>query len=127
MATKDVSPGDGGILDGNGLFDGQGLSRRKVLARSAALGGTLIAGSTLTGRTATALAKPPPPTSKPSTWLPPPPPPAPKELQVEMVPLSHDDLDWNGQSKWRANGFTWAPDPMWFWWGYITGMSGQQN
>lgn len=43
-----------------------------------------------------------------------------------MVPLSHADLAMTGE-KWRNNGFTFGNNPLWFYWGHITGLPGQKN
>ncbi len=73
----------------------------------------------LTGRAATARARNANTGKNPH--LPPRPPRPPTELQVEAVPLSHDDLSFT-PSKFTHSGLTWGGSPLFFWWGYITGI-----
>lgn len=115
-------PSNGTWADNASAAGSGGLTRRKLLLGSAALAGGLTLGPAAGG----ALAADSKTAAQPKRLPPPPPPPA-KETLVEMLPLSHDDLDWNGQSRFRSKGFVWVPDPLWFWWGYITGMEGQKN
>jgi hypothetical protein len=126
MATNDDFARKDGILDEAGSLDGEGISRRQALTRSAVLGGTLVAGTTLGGATPALAKSSPRRASGAKTKLPPPPPAAPKELRVEMVPLSHGDLAMTGE-KWLDNGFTFGNNPLWFYWGYVTGLPGQTN
>jgi hypothetical protein len=126
MATNSDPAGKHGILDEGGVLDGDGISRRQVLTRSAALGGALAVGTTLAGASPALAKAGPRQANGPKTKLPPPPPAAPKELQVEMVPLSHGDLAMTGE-KWLDNGFTFGNHPLWFYWGYVRGLPGQKN
>jgi hypothetical protein len=118
MDTEYGAAENGGLIAPD-AGDDAGLTRRGILARSAIIGGAVIAAPALGGAVDTAVARP---RRRVASG----PPPAVQELQVEMVPLSHDDLSFT-PSKWIHNGFTWKGDPLWFWWGYITGMPGQQN
>jgi hypothetical protein len=126
MATNDDFARKDGILDEAGSLDGEGISRRQALTRSAVLGGTLVAGTTLGGATPALAKSSPRRASGAKTKLPPPPPAAPKELRVEMVPLSHGDLAMTGE-KWLDNGFTFGNNPLWFYWGYVTGLPGSDQ
>jgi hypothetical protein len=101
------------------VLENERLSRRELLARAAAIGATAVVGSTLSGRVANA-------EERGDGQLPSPPPAPLTELEVEAVPLSHDDLSFT-PSKWATNGFTWTGNPLFFWWGYITGMPNQRN